>query len=390
MKKPLRKKSVPLFDLTVSSQAKREVASALSSGWLTTGPKVTAFERAISKYLNVPYTAAVNSATAGLYLTLKALGAEKGREIITTPFTFVATVEAILMTGATAVLADIDPHTLTIDPDEVARKISPRTLAIMPVDIAGYPANYHKLNEIARAHSLFLLADAAHSIGATYRNRSIARLCDAAVYSLYSTKNLTCGEGGIVASRHKQLIEKVKRLSIHGLTSGAYERQVRQKWQYDVVDFGFKANMSDLHAAVGLGQMTTFARDQAKRAFLAERYIKKLSALSEFVELPVVEKHYRHGWHLFIIKLHLSRSRIDRDRFVALMAERGIECGVHYKPIFELTFYRKLLGLRAQHYPGAAHAGRRVVSLPLFPKLRLADVDYVCDCIAAIGKKYAR
>jgi len=390
MKNPRGKRSIPLFDLTLSAKARKEVASTLASGWITTGPKVAAFERAVCRHLNVKYAAAVNSGTAGLYLALKAVGAGKGAEIITTPFTFVATVEAILMTGATPIFADIDPRTLNIDPEEVVRKVSNRAVAIVPVDIAGYPANYELLSKAADKRRLCLVADAAHSFGAAYRNRTIPNLTDAAVFSFYSTKNLTCGEGGMVLSRHKKLINKVKCLSLHGLTSSAYERKLTNKWEYDVVDFGFKANMSDIHAAVGLGQLTAFEKDQTKRATLAARYIKNLSYLSEFFELPVIEKRYRHGWHLFIIKLHLSHLRISRDRFIELMANCGVECGVHYKPVFELTYYRDLLGLSEQYFPNAAYAGRRVVTLPLYPLLKAADVDCICDCIAAIVTKHSR
>lgn len=390
MKNSRGKRSIPLFDLTLSAKARKEVASTLASGWLTTGPKVAAFERAVCRHLNVKYAAAVNSGTAGLYLALKAIGAGKGREVITTPFTFVATIEAILMTGATPVFADIDPRTLNIDSEEVARKVSDRTVAIVPADIAGYLADYELLNKVAGERSLYLVADAAHSFGAAYQSKTIPNLTDAAVFSFYSTKNLTCGEGGMVLSRHKQLIDKVKCLSLHGLTAGAFERKLTNKWEYDVVDFGFKANMSDIHAAVGLGQLTAFGKDQANRATLATRYIKNLSHLSNFCELPVIEKRCRHGWHLFIIKLHLSHLKIGRDLFIELMVNCGIECSVHYKPVFELTYYRDLLGLSEQYFPNAAYAGRRVVTLPLYPSLKVSDVDYICDCVAAIVNRHAR
>jgi dTDP-4-amino-4,6-dideoxygalactose transaminase len=384
------KKHIPLFDLSLSARTKKEGSATLASGWITSGPKVEAFERAICQRMHVKYAAAVSSGTSGLYLALKAVGAEKGREVITSPFTFVATVEAILMTGAVPVFTDIVPNTLNVDPDEVAWKISDHTIAIVPVDIAGYPANYTPLNKICKERSIFLIADAAHSFGASYRNRTIPNMTDATVYSFYSTKNLTCGEGGMVLSRRKELIEQVKRLAMHGLTSSVYERTRKKKWEYDVVDFGFKANMSDVHAAVGLGQLASFEKDQAKRSARAERYMKNLAGLSDFLELPVIDKHYRHGWHLFIIRLHLSHLKIDRDRFIALMSNYGIECGVHYKPIFELTYYREALNLSAQFFPNAAYAGRRVVSLPLYPTLKNTDVDYICDCITAIVKEYAR
>jgi dTDP-4-amino-4,6-dideoxygalactose transaminase len=342
------------------------------------------------RLLNVKYAAAVNSGTDGLYLALRAVGASAGKEVITTPFTFVATVEAILLTGASPVFADINPHTLTIEPDQVARKISRRSVAVVPVDIAGCPSEYDALRNICKNRSLSLIADAAHAVGARYKNRSHPQLADAAVYSFYSTKNLTCGEGGMVLSRRKRLIDTVRLLSLHGLTSSTYERARKQKRGYDVVDFGIKANMSDVHAAIGLGQLSAFEKDQARRSALAQRYLKKLADLSDFLELPEQQKHSRHGWHLFIIKLNLPRLRISRDRFISLMANYGIECGVHYKPIFELTYYQRALDLSARHYPNAADAGRRVVSLPLYPVLKVKEVDYICDCIADIVRRCRR
>jgi perosamine synthetase len=381
---------VPLYQLKLSASARKELTSTLSSGWLTTGPKVRQFEKAVTAMMKVKYAAAVNSCTVGLRLTLKALGAGPGKEVLTTPFTFVATVEAILSVGAKPVLVDIDPHTLNIDADEILRKISRKSLAVVPVDIAGCPAEYGIINEICKKHSLALVADAAHSFAARYRNKTIPQVTDAAVFSFHATKNLTCGEGGMVVSRHKTLTERIKTMSLHGLTATAYERKRRQEWSYDVFEFGDKANMSDVHAAIGLGQLAVLEKEQAKRKKLVERYFNNLAALSDFIELPHCDKHVSHAWHLFIIKLHLSRLKIDRNRFIRLLAQYHVECGVHYRPVFELSYYRDTLGLSAQYFPNAAYAGQRVVTLPLFPGLTLKQVDYVCDCITDIVKRYRR
>ncbi len=384
------KHKVPLFDVRVSRRARREVSAVLASGWLTSGPRVSAFERAIGDYLNVRHVAAVGSATAGLYLTLRALGIRPGHRVITTPFTFVATVEAILQSGAEPVLVDIDEPTLNLSPEGVADAVDRRTRAIVPVDIAGHPAEYGPLLDVARQSSLRVISDAAHSIAARYRGGTSPHYAHAAVYSLYSTKNLTCGEGGLVVSRNRKLISKVRQLSRHGLTSGTHERHRSQRWEYDAVDLGFKANMSDVHAALGLGQLTVLDKQQARRAALAGRYLRRLADLSEFIELPVTPTHIRHGWHLFIIRLHLSRLKIDRNCFIQLMAERGVMCGVHYRPIFELSYYRNLLGFVAKNLPTAARAYRRVVTLPLYPSLTAANADYVCDCARRILIRHRR
>ncbi|MEW6412595.1 MAG: DegT/DnrJ/EryC1/StrS family aminotransferase [Candidatus Zixiibacteriota bacterium] len=390
MKKAKSNKKIPLYDVKVSTKAIKNVTDTLRSGWLSPGPNIAAFETAMSKLMKTRHAAAVASATAGLELVLTSIGSEPGKEVVTTPFTFVGTIEAILNTGAIPVFADIDPHSLNIDPDEVFRKITHRTIAVMPVDIAGYPANYRMLKKICDTKRVPLVADAAHSVGALFQNKPVPTHTDAAVISFHTTKNLICGEGGIVLSKHKAIVDIVKLMARHGLTANAFQRKKAAKWEYDAIYPGFKANMSELHAAVGLGQLTVFRKEQAKRAKLARRYVKNLNALTEYFELPVEEKNYKHGWHLFIIKLHLSRLGITRNAFIKKMAERGVECGVHYKPIFELSYYQELLGLTPQYLPNTAYAGRRVVTLPLYPGLSLPEIDYICQCIADIVANHGR
>ena len=383
-------KKIPLFDLKISTAAKREVAGVMNSGWLSAGPKVASFEKKIASLLKVPHGVAVNSATAGLQVALQAIGVGPGREVITSPFTYVATVGAIMAVGALPVLADIYPDTLNIDPDEIDRKFSANTGAVIPVDVAGHPANYDELQTLCDRAKVPLIADAAHSIGATYRKHSVPMVADGAVLSFSSTKNLTCGEGGIVLSRHKPFIEMVRLISRNGLTRTTHERRISGNAQYDAVRSGHKASMSELHAAVGLGQLVDFKTQQKKREQLAERYLSNLSDLTDFLEPPVVRKHCKHGWHLFIIRLHLSALKIDRDRFINLMARRGIECGVHYRPLFDLSFYRDHLSLSPQFFPNAAYAGLRVVSLPFFPALKLSEIDTVCEAIHSIVTRHKR
>lgn len=383
-------KHIPLFDLKLSAEAKRRVNQVLKSGWLTTGSVAAEFEEQVSQLLNTPYAVATNSATAGLKAVLMAMDIGPGMEVITTPFTFVATIEAILSTGARPILADINPATLNIDADEIERKITDRTALVLPVDIAGYPCDYRRLVPLCQQRGLPVVSDAAHAIGATLRRRHIPEMVDAAVYSFHSTKNVTCGEGGMVVSQHKSLIETVRTLGRHGLTSDAHSRKRKGQVRYDAVTVGLKANMSDLHAAVGLGQLRVFQTNQRRRARLAQRYRSNLTGLDSFLELPFIEDGFEHAWHLFIVRLHQSRLKINRDQFIEHMAERGIECGVHFQPVFEFEFYRDLLSISDRYFPNTAYAGRRVVSLPLYPHLKLTEVDYVCDCIEDICREYGR
>jgi len=382
-------KRIPLFDLKLSAESTRQVREVMTSGWLNSGPKVRELENAVASLTGVRYAAAVSSATAGLQLTLEALGAGPDKEIITTPFSFVAAAAVILRTGAVPVFADIVPATLNIDPDEVVRKVGPRTMGVLPVDIAGHPADYRELADLCENHDLPLIADAAHSLGAGIGRKSIARLADVAIYSFQVTKNLTAADGGMVLSRHKALVDRVRLLSQHGMTAAAFQRRKSHRWEYDVVCLGQKANLTDLHAAVGLGQLSVFEKNQSARYSLVDRYCQGLARLREFLELPTVKSGCRHAWHLFIIKLHLSRLRIKRNRFISLLAEAGIECGVHYKPLFEMSFYREL-GYSPQYFPNAAYAGQRVVTLPLYPELKPVQVDYICDRIAKIVARYSR
>jgi dTDP-4-amino-4,6-dideoxygalactose transaminase len=381
---------IPLFDLKLSAAAKREAAGTLASGWLSSGPKVAAFEKEVARVLKTRNAVALNSATAALQATLTAIGIGSGNDVITTPFTFVATLEAIIATGASPVLADINPETLNIDPDEVDRKRTDRTAAIVPVDIAGSPCDYAQLVDLCEGASMPLIADSAHAFGALYQKKSIAQVADAAVYSFYATKNLTCGEGGLVASRHKELVDAVRLLSRHGLTSNAYQRRQSGGFGYDAATLGTKAGMSELHAAVGLGELSSFEKNQAKRVKLVERYHANLKDLGGYLELPYTDKASVHSWHLFIIRLHLSRFSIDRNRFISELAKNGIECGVHYAPIFELSFYREALGLTDRFFPNAAYAGKRVATLPLYPTLKLSQVDRVCQAIRDVARRFGR
>ncbi|MDH4157485.1 MAG: DegT/DnrJ/EryC1/StrS family aminotransferase [candidate division Zixibacteria bacterium] len=383
-------KRIPLLDVNLSREAKQLVARTLASGWLTSGPRVREFEQAVAAYMNVKHAAAVNSCSMGLQLALRSVGAGPGKEIVTTPFTFVATIEAILATGARPVFADIEPHTLIMDTDEAARQLSRKSLAVLPVDIAGHPSHYGALKEICHSRSLHLIADASHSFGALYGGKSIPRLCDAAVYSFHSTKNLTCGEGGMVVSRRRDIIEDVRRLALHGITKPAHERRAKKTWAYDVTDYGFKANMSDVHAAIGLGQMAVFDSDQASRRKLVERYLESLGDLADYIELPRTAEKTQPAWHLFIIKLHLSRLKISRDGFIREMSRRRVECGVHYKPVFELAHYRRTLGLDSRQFPNTVSAGRRVVTLPLYAGLTAAQVDYICESVRDILTRFGR
>ena len=380
------KNKILLYNIQLSKQAITNATKVLESGWLSPGKMTSEFEDKILSLTDAPYGVAVSSATDGLQLVLIALGVGYGDEVITTPFTFVATIEAIIAVGATPVFADIDEN-LNIDPEDVNRKIGSNTKAIIAVDIAGYPSDYDALNEICTEHKLPIIADSAHAIGSKYKEKSIVHHVDASVISLHATKNLICGEGGIVLTQHKMIADAIRILSRHGMTSQASERKENNSWEYDIATTGIKGNMSELHAAVGLGQMTVFEKEQEKRNEIVKQYIENLSTVSEYISLPKDPQNSTHGWHLFIIKLNLDTLTIERDAFIKEMAKLGVECGVHYKPIFEFTYYQASFEMNPEEYPQTLQAWNRVVTLPLYPTLTLKDVDYICNQIITIIKK---
>jgi len=389
MPKRQRPEPISLFDLSVTPDASRLVQSVLERGWLSTGSMARKFEIAIGKQLKVANCVAVSSATSGLQLALMVCNVA-GKEVITTPLTMVATVEAILLAGGKPLFADIDPATLTIDPLSVTRLCNKRTAAIVSVDLAGNPVDYSGLRKIARDAKVQLISDAAHSVAAKVGTSSVAPLCDFAVFSFYATKNLTCAEGGMVVSKNKSASDQIRLMSRHGMTTNADDRRRNRHWKYDVPYFGIKANLSDVHAAIGLGMLTRFDADQNHRRLCAQRYARNLSSFGEWVTLPQKRLGTTHGWHLFIVQLQTNRLKISRDAVIDKMAEHGIECGLHYRPIYELSWYKKHMAIDCKALPNTVAAGQRIMSLPLHPRLTMKDIDRVCETLADIVKRHRR
>jgi dTDP-4-amino-4,6-dideoxygalactose transaminase len=381
--------NVPFFRLSFTSAEEKHVLEVIRSGWVTTGPKAKELEERIAAMTGAKYSAAVSSGTAGLHLTLDALGTGIDDEIISTPFTMAATIEAIMYSGARPVLVDILPGTLNINPAFVERKINKKTRAIVTVDIAGCPCEYDHLRRIAHDHGISLIADAAHSLGARYKDKPVGSLADATVFSFYSTKNITTGEGGMVVSDSKELIDKVRRLSLHGMTSSGWKRYRGGGWRYDITELGYKYNMSDLAAALGLGQLDRFDELQRKRNQLARRYIDNLISLDEYIELPYCDDDITHAWHLFIIKLVQDRWKIGRDELIEKLEKNGVGCGVHFIPIYHFSYFKKILSCSPADFPNCESAFERVISLPFYPDLRMEEVDYVCKILKELAEEYS-
>ncbi|MEW5925149.1 MAG: DegT/DnrJ/EryC1/StrS aminotransferase family protein [Candidatus Zixiibacteriota bacterium] len=381
---------VPFFRLSFGKEEKREVLDVLRSGWVTSGLKVQKLESRIINLTGAKYAAAVSSATAGLHLVLKSLDIGAGDEVITSPYTMAATVEAILYTGARPVLADIDPVSLNIDPGAVEKKITKKTKAILPVDIAGCPCDYRPLKRLGRKYNIPLVADAAHSLGGKYEGRMVGALADAAVFSFYSTKNITTGEGGMVVTDKKRLIDRVRHLSLHGMTSSGWKRYQGGSWRYDITDLGYKYNLSDLAAALGVGQLARFNEMQDRRIQLVRRYLDSLRDLHDYIELPFYSNIDDHAWHLFIIRINRDKWKIGRDRLITELEKAGVGCGVHFIPIYKLSYFRRKLKYDASDFPHCESAFLRVISLPFYVDLKISEVDYVCRTLKNLRIKFGR
>lgn len=381
---------VPFFRLSFTSAEKKEVLEVLKSGWVTSGPKVRQFENRVKKITGTGHAVAVSSGTAGLHLALETLNLKPDAEIITTPYTMAAAVEAILYAGGRPVFADIEPETLNIDSRTVEKKITRKTKAVLSADIAGCPCNYGELKKLTKTHKLFLLDDGAHSLGAKYRKKSIGSIADATVFSFYSTKNITTGEGGMVVSNKKSLVDKIRHLSLHGMTSSGWKRYSGGHWRYDITNLGYKCNLSDLAAALGVGQLNRLGALQKKREQLARRYMDGLDSLDEFIELPVCGKDMQHAWHLFIIKLTPGRWKIGRDRLIMELEKKGIGCGVHFIPVYRFSYFKKILHRTPGDFPNCENAFKRVITLPFYPDLTFKEADYVCDVLRKLAARHAR
>lgn len=361
-----------------------EVVATLKSGWLGTGPRTAKFELAIAQYKNANYTVAVNSCTAALHLSLLASGIGPGDEVITTPMTFCATVNSIIHAGGIPVLADIDPVTLNIDPAAVKARMTDRTKAILPVHFAGRPCAMDQLCTIVKDHDLKMIEDCAHAIETEYKGKSVGTFGDFGCLSFYVTKNLVTGEGGMVLAKKESDAARIKMLGLHGMSKDAWRRFGDDGYKhYFVEEAGFKYNMMDIQAAIGIHQLARIEPYWLRRQDIWQRYNKAFADLP--IQLPALpEADTRHAYHLYTILIDEDQTGITRDRFLESMARHNIGVGVHYLSLPEHPFYKKKFGWRWEDYPHAALVGRQTVSLPLSAKLSDSDVSDVITAVTRV------
>jgi len=364
----------------------QEVVDTLRSGWLTTGPKTKRFEAQFAEFLDVPHAVAVNSCTGGLHLALEAIGIQAGDKVVTTPYTFTATAEVICYLGAEPVFVDINPNTFNIDTTKLAETLAntPDIKAIMPVHFAGQACEMDKIIRLAQQYGLKVIDDAAHSLPTYYQNRLIGQWCDLTVYSFYATKPLATGEGGMVVTANPDYAQRISSMRLHGISRDTFDRDHSNKpsWYYEVIAPGFKYNMSDMAAALGLHQLTKVHAFQQRRAAIAAAYNAAFADLP--VQTPYVHPDSSHAWHLYVLQLDVAAAGIDRDTFVEKMRALKIGTSVHFIPLHIQPYWAARYQLQPQDFPIALTAYQQAVSLPIYPCMQDADVERVITAVSQL------
>jgi dTDP-4-amino-4,6-dideoxygalactose transaminase len=385
----MRSTFLPFSPPLIGEEEIDEVVKTLRSDWITTGPKTKQFEADFTAYIGAPASAALNSCTAALHTALVAAGVGPGDEVITTPMTFAASVNVIEHVGATPVLADVEPDTLNIDPERVAAAVTPRTRAMIPVHFTGHPAEMDPLNEIARTHGLTVVEDAAHALPARYRGRMIGADGNPTAFSFYATKNLATAEGGMLTAS-ADFVDEARVIALHGMSRDAWKRYEKGgSWFYEVVLPGFKYNMTDIQASLGLWQLRKLDHFQKRRLEVVKMYHDAFAA-EEALETPVARPHVDHAWHLYVLRIRPEMLTINRDRLIEELAARNVGTSVHFIPVHLHPYYRDKYGLKGEDLPVAFGNYARMLSLPLNLRLSDPDVHDVIEAVLDVVRKHRR
>lgn len=380
-----RRQEMLIFGSPAIEEAEiEEVSKTIRSGWLGTGPRVEQFENVFKSYTGAKHAMAVNSCTAGLHLALVVAGLRPGDEVITTPLTFCATANAIIHAGGRPVFVDVDPNTMNMDPAQIEDAITPKTRALLPVHFAGRPCDMDSLLDIAKRHDLFIIEDAAHCIEGVYKGRKIGNIGDITCFSFYVTKNIVTGEGGMVTTNRDAWADKIKMYALHGLTKDAWKRYSDEGFKhYRVVFPGFKYNMMDIQAAIGLEQMKRVERYHARRQEIWNQYNDAFQVLPVSCPAPP-EPDTTHAYHLYTLLLDISKVNLTRDEFQQRLYEKKIGTGIHFISLHLHDYYRKTFGYKPEDFPVAAYISERTISLPLSAKLADHDVADVIEAVRSI------
>ena len=396
--KPVRDQFLVFGQPLIGDAEIQEVVDTLKSGWLGTGPKVHKFEEDFKDYIGCRHAVALNSCTAGLYLALEVVGARAGDEVITTPMTFAATANVIVHRGATPVFVDIEKDTMNIDPNLIEAKITRRTKAIIPVHMAGRPCKMDEIMDIARRHNLFVIEDAAHAVEAWYRSKKVGNIGDVTVFSFYVTKNVVTGEGGMVTTNNDDWAEEMRIKSLHGISKDAWKRYSAEGFQpYETIYPGYKFNMMDIQAALGIHQLARVEENLKIREKHWQRYNEAFAEMSRFagsresgpeIITPLEEEGIRHARHLYTILIKPEMLEIDRNQFIEALKAENIGTGIHFIALHLHKYYRETFGYKRGDFPNAEFISDRTISLPLSAKLKDEDVEDVIEAVKRVAEHY--
>jgi dTDP-4-amino-4,6-dideoxygalactose transaminase len=380
----LQQKFVPFHVPQIDEDEIRSVVETLRSGWLTTGIKTKQFEEDFARYVGSRHAIAVNSCTAALHLALEAAGIEEGDEVIVPTMTFTASAEVVLYLKAKPVLVDCLPDTFNIDPDQIEPAITSRTKAIIPVHFGGQPCDMGSILEIARRHKLHVIEDAAHALPTKYRGQMVGTIGDITCFSFYATKTITTGEGGMATTNNPEWAARMRMMSLHGISHDAWKRYSKEgSWYYEVLCPGFKYNLTDIGAAIGIEQLKKCDVFSAARTNIAAAYNEAFARLPQ-IRPPVCAPELQHAWHLYVIQLQLDRLKINRDEFIEALKERGVGTSVHFIPLHLHPYYRDTFGYAPGDFPNATEAYRCIISLPIYPKMTERDIGHVIEAVTKL------
>jgi dTDP-4-amino-4,6-dideoxygalactose transaminase len=384
---------IPFARPSIGPEEEAGVLSVLRSGWLTTGPVTARFEEAFAQAVGVPHALALNSATAGLHLALEALGTGPGSLVLTTPYTFTATAEVVRYLGADPRFVDVEERTANLDPARLASALDAaaregrRVAAIVPVHVGGRACDMEPIAAAAARHGVPVVEDSAHAFPVLHRGRMLGTWGEAGVFSFYATKAITTGEGGMVVTRREDLARRIRVMRLHGIDRDVWNRYTAANgsWEYDVVEAGYKYNMTDLAAAIGVAQLAKACTFLELRRRVARAYLADLGGC-DWLDLP--EDTDDNGWHLFVVRLCADRLSIDRDRFVAELQQRGIGTSVHFIPLHLMSYYRGRYGLKPDDFPVALRLYRAAISLPIYPSLTEEEIARVIAAVHEVGERF--